>query len=361
MKRRVLLIDLGTHFGGVENYLINLVELLTDRLDIYALCVLPELHSRLSSCGVHVIRIPRFPNILKPVRFLVAVLILPFVLIAFRIRVVQVNGFLESILIPLARLLGRRVIYTRHGPFETDLYHWYERPLKFLPRKAAQVNVRFASHVVCVSAAVARSMQSVLPVDRYSIIPNWVPSHRVGRRMRSGTIAPRKVLCASRLEQYKGVQLVIEAARNIPELQFTIAGDGGFRASLENQAKGLNNVRIAGFQKNLEPLYESCDIFVMPSLGPEGLPMVSLEAMAEGLVCVFSDLPVHQEITDGGKGACLFELGSGRSLTMALLALINSPDSCQRFVDEAQRIIHSRYTRDSVQHPYYRLFAEESF
>ena len=52
----------------------------------------------------------------------------------------------------------------------------------------------------------------------------------------------------------------------------------------------------------------------MPSMGPEGLPMTSLEAMAHGLPCIFSDLPVHHEITDHGKGAYLFRSGEVESL-----------------------------------------------
>ena len=40
-KRKVLLIDLGAQFGGVENYLVSLAELLTGEVELYGLCVLP--------------------------------------------------------------------------------------------------------------------------------------------------------------------------------------------------------------------------------------------------------------------------------------------------------------------------------
>ena len=91
------------------------------------------------------------------------------------------------------------------------------------------------------------------------------------------------------------------AARRLPQVEVTIAGDGSARASLEESARDVPNVRFAGFQQNLDEFYERSDIYVMPSLGPEGLPIASLEAMAHGLPCIFSDLPVHDEITDGGK------------------------------------------------------------
>ena len=47
-RRRVLLIDLGAQFGGVENYLVSLAELLAGDVDLYGLCVLPELCTRLA-------------------------------------------------------------------------------------------------------------------------------------------------------------------------------------------------------------------------------------------------------------------------------------------------------------------------
>ena len=48
MKRRVLLIDLGAKFGGVETYLVSLAGLLACDIDLYVLCVLPELSTRLA-------------------------------------------------------------------------------------------------------------------------------------------------------------------------------------------------------------------------------------------------------------------------------------------------------------------------
>ena len=73
-KRRVLLIDLGAQFGGVENYLVSLADLLAGEVELYALCVLPELSTRLAARGVKIIRLPMFPGVFKPFRFLAALI-----------------------------------------------------------------------------------------------------------------------------------------------------------------------------------------------------------------------------------------------------------------------------------------------
>ncbi len=356
-KRRVLLIDLGAHFGGVETYLVSLAGLLASDVDLYALCVLPELSTRLANCGVTIVRLPAFNGMFKPLRFLAALIAVPVLLVRYRIHTVQLNGFLESVLIFPARLLGRSAVYTRHGPFEIELYSWMRHPQKLLARKIARWSVRFTSHVVCVSQAVAESVRPVLPATRYSVIANWI-SNQKPFRAPADELPPRaRVLCASRLEHYKGIHLLIEAARRLPHVEVTIAGDGGDRASLEEAARGVPNVRFAGFQRNLEEFYERADIFVMPSLGPEGLPITSLEAMAHGLPCIFSDLPVHCEITDQGKGAYLFRSGEADSLCAALRDLVSSAERRQGYAAEAHRIVASRYSEKNVREAYLRVLA----
>jgi glycosyltransferase involved in cell wall biosynthesis len=102
-----------------------------------------------------------------------------------------------------------------------------------------------------------------------------------------------------------------------------VVGDGSYRSQLEVAAQELD-VQFAGFQADPSRFYEDSTVFINPSLGPEGLPLVSLEAMAYGLPCIFSDLPVHREITGGGKAAVLFKRGDSDSLTQQLRELLGS-------------------------------------
>ena len=356
-KTRVLLIDLGAGFGGVESYLVGLAQLIGNEVDLYALCVLPELKRRLSENGVRVIQLPLFPGYAKPLRFLAALIVLPFVLLIARIDSVQLNGFLESILIFPSRLLGRKAVYTRHGPFELQQYRWWREPLKYLPRATARWAVRFASHVVCVSQAVEESVKPILSPLRYSVISNWVTGREYPQAVRSDLQPQARILIASRLERYKGAYLALEALRNFPEpFELVIAGDGSYRQALEEMAEGSARVKFAGFQQDLEPLYQQADIFIMPSLGPEGLPMTSLEAMAHGIPCIFSDLPVHAEITDNGIGARLFKSGDAGSLRQALDELLKSAALRQQYSREAFRIVAGRYTERTAKSAYLKVF-----
>ena len=68
-------------------------------------------------------------------------------------------------------------------------------------------------------------------------------------------------------------------------------GDGELRSEIEAKARAMgleSRIRFLGLRKDVQSLYNAMDVFVLPSWY-EGLPVVSIEAQANGLRCVFSD------------------------------------------------------------------------
>ena len=86
---------------------------------------------------------------------------------------------------------------------------------------------------------------------------------------------------SGRLIKEKGLYLLCDAYKNLvkkyPNLELYIAGDGPI---LDDLKKKYTNVHILGKLKfdELLPLYNDTDIFVYPSMYPEGLPTSILEA-----------------------------------------------------------------------------------
>ena len=157
MKKTILILDLGGMMGGVEYYIETLSSMLQDRATLITLCVLPELAQQLRTLGVKVFMIPAFPRF-RPLRFLFAFGLLPIIILREKVRIVLVNGFLESVFLIPTRLLGRDAMYARHGPFEDDLYKWYRNPARYFPRLLSRLCVRLATHVICVSKEVSKSV-----------------------------------------------------------------------------------------------------------------------------------------------------------------------------------------------------------
>jgi glycosyltransferase involved in cell wall biosynthesis len=354
VKKTILLVTLGASMGGVESYVEGLSGMLQERANVLSFCVLPELAQRLRDKGTRVFRIPAFRRF-KALRFLIALCVVPVIIIRERVDVVLCNGFLDSMLLFIVRLLGRKAVYTQHGPFEHHLYKWYREPARYFPRLIARLFVNSATHVICVSEATGRVIRQVVPIERVSVIPNSVSRIPPHRPLPNPSGRATQLLYAGRLERYKGLYLLLEAVQGIPQVSLTVLGDGSYRKELERLAAGMN-VRFEGFQANPDRYYEQADIFVMPSLGPEGLPMVSIEAMAHGVPCLLSDLEVHREITGGGTAGTLFRSGDADDLKRKLLTLIESADLRTACSAAAYQRVKEVYNRDIALGSYLRVF-----
>jgi glycosyltransferase involved in cell wall biosynthesis len=353
-KKKILVVDLGGVMGGVEYYIETLSTMLLDRATLLSICVPPELAQRLRGKGIRVFSLPAF-RWCKVLRFLLAIGLLPFVILRERVQIVLVNGLLESVLLIPARLLGCEAIYARHGPFEDDLYKWYANPARYFPRLMARLCVRFASHVICVSEDVGKCVRSVVPEERTSVIPYWVPSMPPYYDPGRGLTSPVRLLYVGRLERYKGLYLLLEALRGIPNVKLTVVGDGSYRKELERLAQGIN-VRFEGFQSDPAKYYIETDIFVMPSLGPEGFGIVTMEAMAHSLPCLISDLDVHREITAAGTAAMLFRSGDAEDLRSKLSLLIEETALRSAYSQAGYRRVEQAYNPEMALKSYVWAF-----
>ena len=78
---------------------------------------------------------------------------------------------------------------------------------------------------------------------------------------------------------------------DLNKFKLILIGDGELKESIEKEVSKKNissNIIFAGIQSKIYEFYSAFDIFILPSLW-EGLPVVSIEAQASGVFCIFSD------------------------------------------------------------------------
>ena len=122
---------------------------------------------------------------------------------------------------------------------------------------------------------------------------------------------PLHILFAGRMEKLKGGHVLLDALDRLDgdvrrNLRVTFAGDGRERARWEQRAahvsRGEVEIRFVGWQPRTT-LYNDVDLLVVPSLWPEPLGLVGLEAAAEGVPAVAFDVGgIREWLIDGVTG-----------------------------------------------------------
>ena len=87
------------------------------------------------------------------------------------------------------------------------------------------------------------------------------------------------------------IELFAKALQKNPRMILLLVGDGSLRGQIENKVKRLGvaeKVKFLGIRSDVQALYNAMDLFLLPS-HYEGLPVVGVEAQANGLPCLVSD------------------------------------------------------------------------
>ena len=122
------------------------------------------------------------------------------------------------------------------------------------------------------------------------------------------------VLFAGKVSERKGVDLLPEAIRRLPDplrrrAALVLLGDGALRPQVEAEARTTPAIpfHCTGFrnQRQLSPYYHAADVLVLPSRRAETWGLVVNEALHHGVPCVVSDrvgcAPDSRRRRDGGR------------------------------------------------------------
>lgn len=106
---------------------------------------------------------------------------------------------------------------------------------------------------------------------------------------------------------FKGIPVLLDAFKHIPDAHLLLVGDGGARGHFKAQAKDLGMIDRCHFVGRLAPealvqAYRAMDVLAFPSTNAaEAFGLVAVEAMACGTPVVASDLPgVRSVVAESG-------------------------------------------------------------
>jgi glycosyltransferase involved in cell wall biosynthesis len=133
---------------------------------------------------------------------------------------------------------------------------------------------------------------------------------------------------ACRLIEQKGVGYGLKAfervAEQFPDAHLVIAGEGPLRDALENEARWMvagERVHFLGWRSDVSFLLAALDILLAPSLW-EGFGLIMLEAMAQAIPVIASDVSAIPEIVAHGETGLLVPPRDVGALSDALALLL---------------------------------------
>ncbi len=222
-----------------------------------------------------------------------------------------------------ARLANRPMVYHVHSPTSRDS----SRPVQnWVNDKVERICLRNASRLIAVSNSLAEHMGLLgFPSSRIRVVPNGTPvlpeTNRAApsREWTVGAIAlfrPRKglevLLDALAIARKQGRAIRLHAVGPFETEQYK-------QTIMQRvQELGLDDIiHWAGLSRDVPAELQKIDLFALPSLYGEGLPMVVLEAMSTATPVVASKVDGVPEVVRDGVDGLLVEPNDPEALANA--------------------------------------------
>jgi glycosyltransferase involved in cell wall biosynthesis len=107
-------------------------------------------------------------------------------------------------------------------------------------------------------------------------------------------------------------------------------------------------VQFLGPVQDMASFYRSLDVFVLPSVSTEGLPLVVLEAMASRVPVVATRLAGAPEVIESGVNGLLVPPGDVGVLAEALMGLAGDAKLRLKFAELGVAHVREKFTVERV-------------
>jgi len=268
--------------------------------------------------------------------------------------------------VPAALLAGRtKVVYTEHGRFYPEKKSW--KRWLFNPLLAMGVD-----HLVSISEATARAMATYdnFPRRKIKIIHNGIDCSimdlffdKEKKRKEIGLSQPFRILgTAARLNSIKNIQMMIRGLKlilqQIPDACLVIAGQGEEEKYLKTLARELgiyDRVKFIGLRFDLPEIYPLFDVFLLTSFS-EGISVTLLEAMANNIPVVVTDVTGNREVVVEGKTGYLVSVDDDQLLTQRVCDLLQNANLADRIKSAARERLEHEFALDGMMKKYQQLY-----
>ncbi|MES2260815.1 MAG: glycosyltransferase family 4 protein [Pseudomonadota bacterium] len=264
----------------------------------------------------------------------------------------------KSLFCLMARLFRVPYIFHLHSG-EFPLF--YSEECGPRAQRWVQRTLRGACAVVALTALWRDALQQIAPGARVEVVGNPV---RVPATLPPAPPLRHHLLFLGRLRDKKGIYDLVRAMpavlAQVPEARFTLAGDGELddTARLARELGVEHALALPGWVDGAakDQLMAQADILLLPSYF-EGLPICILEAMAQGLAVISTDVGGIPELLDEGRCGVLLAPGDIDGIAAAVLALLRDDAGRARLRGAAFERVQQQYSTQAIAKALAALYA----
>jgi glycosyltransferase involved in cell wall biosynthesis len=163
----------------------------------------------------------------------------------------------------------------------------------------------------------------------------------------------RRLLFVGRFDYVKGLPLLLEAFATLtgrdPQLHLDLVGDGPERSDLEAMVDEMGlkeRVTFHGYhsQEELRKDYARADLFVLTSFA-EGIPVVLMEAMAQGVPVVAPRITGIPELVEDGGSGLLYTPGAVDQLMERVELLLVDAELRNRLAEAGRKTVALQFNQ----------------
>ena len=249
--------------------------------------------------------------------------------------VLHVHAIGPALLVPYAKMLGMKVVFTHHGPdYARDKWGF---AAKTILKLGEWMGCKFADHVIVISNVIKDLIARRCGRTRnVHLLYNGVPEPDICDYPEYfgelGIEKEKYVLGMCRFVPEKHLHDLVEAYallkkdHRIPDdIRLVLAGDTDFEDGYSRELKQKaweNGVVLTGFirGRKLHSLLSNAICYSLPS-SHEGLPIALLEAMSYRLPVITSAIPANLEV--GLPTGCYHEVGDVYAIAAKIEEIAN--------------------------------------
>ena len=179
--------------------------------------------------------------------------------------------------------------------------------------------------------------------------------------------ASKIVFCAARANYYKGIHVLIKAAKQIihkgySDIYFVYCGDGPDLEKFRKKASLLGlreRFLFLGKRQDIPDLLKSSDIVVVPSIWEEAFGLTVIEGMACGKPVIATNVGGIPEIVEHGINGILIKPNNSCELAKAICKLLNNQKKRESIGINARQYVIKNFNINKSIHQLRLLFLKE--